>query len=81
MMDQLDRNKRKVKEGIVVSNKMDKTVRVEVNRTLRHPKYGKTIKRKTVCYAHTDKPLNVGDKVTIMETKPLSKLKRWRVVA
>ncbi len=74
------RNLRKEKEGRVVSNKMDKTVKVEVSRTMPHPRYGKVIQRKTSYYAHTDKPLNVGDKVKIMETRPLSKLKRWRVV-
>jgi small subunit ribosomal protein S17 len=80
-MEQPARNQRKLKEGVVVSNKMDSTVRVEVVSTIKHPRYGKTIKRKTVCYAHTDKPLENGDRVTIMETKPISKLKRWRVVA
>ncbi|MCB1148582.1 MAG: 30S ribosomal protein S17 [Chlamydiia bacterium] len=80
MSDQ-ERSLRKVKEGTVVSNKMEKTVKVSVDRTVQHPRYGKTVKRRTICYAHTDKPLNIGDKVTIMETRPLSKLKRWRVVA
>lgn len=74
------RSKRKLKQGVVVSNKMQNTVVVSVSRTMRHPRLGKVIKRKTICYAHTDKPLNVGDTVSIMETRPLSKLKRWRVV-
>ncbi len=80
-MKQLKRNQRKTKQGVVVSNKMENTVRVEVSRTIKHPRYGKTFKQKTVCYAHTENPLEIGDKVTIMETKPISKLKRWRVVA
>lgn len=79
-MDQTERKKRKLKQGVVLSNKMNKTVVVSVNRTMLHPKYGKVVKRRTICYAHTEKPLNIGDAVTIMETRPLSKLKRWRVV-
>ncbi|NGX57553.1 MAG: 30S ribosomal protein S17 [Chlamydiae bacterium] len=80
-MEQLTRNKRKLKEGVVVSNKMQKTVVVEVTLTERHSRYGKVIKRKTTFFAHTEDPLNVGEKVTIMETRPLSKRKSWRVVA
>lgn len=76
----MERNKRKEKEGVVVSNKMDKSVVVAVSRTMRHPKYDKVVKRRTTCYAHTEIDLEVGDKVVIMETKPISKLKRWRVV-
>jgi len=80
-MEQEERNSRKVKKGIVVSNKMDKTVVVNVDRTLRHPKYGKVITRGKKYYAHNDSaPLQIGDEVQIMETRPLSKLKRWRVV-
>lgn len=76
------RGNRKVKRGIVVSNKMDKTVVVKVQRTLRHPQYGKVITRNIKFYAHNElKPLQVGDVVEIIETRPLSKLKRWRVVA
>ena len=71
---------RKVKEGIVSSNKMNKTVVVKVNRTYSHPQFGKVITRFKKYYAHTDKELEVGQKVKISETRPLSKLKRWRVV-
>lgn len=75
-------SRRKVKQGVVVSNKMTKTVVVEVNRTFRHPRYEKVIKRSKKFYAHSEEQnLNVGDKVVIMETRPLSKLKRWRVVS
>ena len=71
----------KIKKGVVVSNKMEKTVVVKVERTIRHAKYGKVIKRGKKYYAHNDSPLQIGDEVKIMETRPLSKLKRWRVVA
>ena len=75
-------HKRKEVKGTVTSNKMDKTVVVTCVRTTRHPKYGKVIKLKKKYYAHTDENnLNIGDEVTIMETRPLSKLKRWRVLA
>lgn len=74
--------KRKLKKGTVVSNKMQKTVVVKVERTMRHPQYGKVVTRGKKYYAHNDgKDLQIGDQVTIMETRPLSKLKRWRVVA
>lgn len=76
------RNKRKVRKGTVVSNKMDKTVVVKIERKLRHPQYGKVITQATKVYAHNDvKKLEIGDEVTVIETRPLSKLKRWRVVA
>lgn len=77
------KSSRKVKQGIVVSNKMQKTVIVRVERTMRHPQYDKVIKVGKKYYAHYDnpeKPLKEGDAVTIQETRPLSKLKRWRVV-
>ncbi|MFV0339927.1 MAG: 30S ribosomal protein S17 [Parachlamydiaceae bacterium] len=81
-MEQEGRNRRKVKKGTVVSNKMVKTVVVKVERTFRHPEYQKVITRAKKYYAHNDsKELNVGDTVTIVETRPLSKLKRWRVEA
>jgi small subunit ribosomal protein S17 len=81
-MEQEDRGSRKVQKGIVVSNKMEKTVVVKIERRIRHPKYGKVITREKKVYAHNDlKPLQIGDEVKIMETRPLSKLKRWRVVA
>lgn len=74
-----ERGNRKVQKGTVVSNKMQKTVVVKVERTLRHPKYGKVITRAKKFYAHTETPLEVGAVVQIVETRPLSKLKRWRV--
>jgi small subunit ribosomal protein S17 len=77
-----ERGIRKVREGTVVSNKMDKTVVVRVERSHRHPLYGKVIKVSKKYYAHDESAtkLNVGDKVTIVECRPMSKLKRWRVV-
>jgi small subunit ribosomal protein S17 len=60
---------------------MNKTRRVELERLVPHPKYGKYVRRRTVCYAHDDQnESHVGDQVEIMETRPLSKLKRWRIV-
>ena len=73
--------KRKVREGVVVSNKMQKTVTVKVERTIRHPEYEKVVTRAKKYYAHNeDKDIQVGQKVRIVETRPISKLKRWRVV-
>ena len=72
---------RKTKHGVVISNKMNKTVVVKIQRTMRHPQYGKVIKRALKVYAHNDlRPLEIGETVEVMETRPLSKLKRWRVV-
>ncbi|MCF7806439.1 MAG: 30S ribosomal protein S17 [Simkaniaceae bacterium] len=71
---------RKTKLGQVVSNKMDKTVVVRVDRTFSHPQFSKVVTRFKKYYAHTDQVLEVGQKVKIVETRPLSKLKRWRVV-
>ncbi len=71
----------KHKEGTVVSNKMDKTVTVSVERTILHPRYSKVIRRVKKYYAHDEKgELQVGQKVRIRETRPLSKMKRWIVV-
>jgi small subunit ribosomal protein S17 len=76
-----ERNARKVREGIVSSNKMDKTAVVTVTDRVRHKRYSKTLQRSTKLYVHDeDNDLNVGDRVRISETRPLSKLKRWRVV-
>ncbi len=76
-----DRAARKSKKGVVISNKMNKTVVVEVQRTIRHPIYGKVITDKKKYYAHNElQPLEIGSVVEIVETRPLSKLKRWRVV-
>lgn len=75
------RGKRKVFVGVVVSNKMDKTVVVAVDRLVRHPLYKKVVRRTSKFYAHDEfNECRVGDIVEIMETRPLSKLKRWRVV-
>ena len=78
----LDRNKRKQKLGVVVSNKMQKTVTVKVERTIRHPQFQKVVFRAKKYYAHCEnnQSFEVGQKVLIEETRPLSKLKRWRVV-
>ena len=66
--------------GQVVSNKMDKTIAVSIERVVRHPTYGKFVRRTTKLLAHDEKnESHVGDRVEIMETRPLSKLKRWRV--
>ncbi len=75
------RGSRKENIGVVISNKMDKTVVVKVTRKMRHEKYGKVIERSQKYYAQDDSnALELGQKVRIMETRPLSKLKRWRVV-
>lgn len=65
--------------GTVVSNKMQKTVVVKIERIVTHPRYKKQIKRWSKFYAHSELPLSIGDIVEIEETRPLSKLKRWRV--
>ena len=71
----------KKREGIVLSNKMDKTVVVKIERTVRHPLIGKVIRRVAKFKAHDEKnECQIGDKVTIVETRPLSRDKRWRVV-
>ncbi|MBC7083853.1 MAG: small subunit ribosomal protein [Bacillota bacterium] len=76
-----DRGMRKVRVGTVVSDRMDKTVVVAVERTIRHPLYKRTIKRTTKFMAHDEEnQAKVGDKVRLMETRPLSRRKRWRVV-
>ena len=75
------RNAHKVREGVVVSNKMEKTAVVAVVERVRHPKYGKFMLRTKKLYAHDEaNDVNIGDKVRVMETRPLSKNKRWRVV-
>jgi small subunit ribosomal protein S17 len=77
----MERNFRKIKLGLVVSNKMDKSIVVAVQRKLKHPKYGKFMKKTTKFMAHDEKnECNEGDTVKIMETRPLSKFKRWRLV-
>ena len=75
------RNLRKEKTGIVVSNKMEKSVVVSVERNVKHPKYGKFVKKSSRFMAHDDKnECSEGDKVLIAETRPLSKNKCWRLV-
>ena len=77
----VDRNARKTKVGIVVSDKMDKTIVVAMEDFIRHPLYGKTVKRTKKVKAHDENnECQIGDKVRIMETRPLSKDKRWRLV-
>jgi len=75
------RNRRKVREGLVVSDKMDKTVVVMVEDRVKHPLYGKVLRRNTKLKAHDENnSCGIGDRVQIMETRPLSATKRWRVV-
>lgn len=77
----MTRNLRKTKIGVVTSNKMDKSITISVQRRLRHPMYGKFVKKSTKFMAHDEKnECNEGDTVRIMETRPLSKSKRWRLV-
>jgi small subunit ribosomal protein S17 len=72
---------RRLLEGIVTRDKMNKTRRVEVQRLVRHPKYGKFVKRRTICYVHDEKnESHLGDTVEIIESRPLSKTKRWDLV-
>ena len=76
-----ERNLRKTRVGYVVSDKMDKTVVIAIEDNVKHPVYGKIIKRTLKVHAHDEaNTCGVGDKVEIMETRPLSKTKRWRVV-
>jgi len=75
------RGRRRVETGVVVSDKMNKTRRVEIPRLVKHPRYGKYIKRRTICHVHDEaNEPHVGDTVEIMETRPLSKTKCWRLV-
>jgi small subunit ribosomal protein S17 len=77
----VDRQIRKTKTGVVSSDKMDKTVTVAVERKVKHPIYGKFVKKTTKFHAHDEKnEAKPGDVVKIMETRPLSKTKRWRLV-
>lgn len=75
------RPRRQTEIGVVTSDKMNKTRRVEVETLVPHPKYGKLIRHRTVCHAHDEgNQSHLGDQVEIMETRPLSKTKRWRIV-
>ncbi|MBX9922594.1 MAG: 30S ribosomal protein S17 [Rhabdochlamydiaceae bacterium] len=81
-LESKERGSRKIREGVVVSNKMEKTITVRVERTVRHPHYDKVVTRAKKYYAHAEnsKEIQEGIKVRIVETRPLSKTKRWRVV-
>lgn len=77
----VERNLRKTKLGVVSSNKMDKTITVKVERKVKHPLYGKFVKKSTKFHAHDEKnECSIGDTVKIMESRPLSKTKKWRLV-
>lgn len=78
---ELDRNNRKVREGYVVSDKMDKTIVVSLEDRKKHPKYGKVLRSTTKVKAHDEaNTAGIGDRVLLMETRPLSATKRWRLV-
>jgi small subunit ribosomal protein S17 len=80
-MENAQRGKRLVKIGIVTSDKMQKTRRVEIPRLVKHERYGKYIRRRTICHVHDEQnESHKGDTVEIMETRPLSKLKHWRLI-
>ena len=77
----MERNLRKTRVGKVVSNKMEKTIVVAIEDNVKHPDYGKIIKRTVKLHAHDENgECSIGDKVEVMETRPLSKTKRWRLV-
>lgn len=76
----MERNLRKERIGVVVSDKMDKSISVVVERKVKHPKYGKFVKKTSKFMAHDEKDCHIGDTVKIAETRPLSKNKCWRVV-
>ena len=81
MSEAAERNLRKTRVGMVVSDKMDKTAVVAILDNVKHPIYGKVIKRTVKIHVHDEKnECGVGDKVSVMETRPLSKDKRWRIV-
>ena len=81
MSEAAERNLRKTRVGMVVSDKMDKTAVVAILDNVKHAKYGKVIKRTVKIHVHDEKnECGVGDKVEVMETRPLSKTKRWRLV-
>ena len=76
-----ERGKRRVAVGLVTSDKMNKTRRVEIPRLVKHQRYGKYIRRRTICHVHDESnESHAGDTVEIMETRPLSKTKHWRLV-
>lgn len=75
-----NKGKKRELEGVVVSNKMDNTVRVRIDVAQRHPRYKKVVNKKKIFFAHTESEQKVGDKVTIRETRPYSKNVRWIVI-
>ena len=82
MSNSVDRNDRKTREGLVVSNKMDKTIVVKLEEQFTHSLYGKVISRSKKFKAHDEKnEAGIGDRVLLMETRPLSATKRWRMVS
>ncbi len=81
MSEAAERNLRKTRTGVVVSDKMDKTAVVAILDNVKHPVYGKVVKRTVKIHVHDEKnECGIGDKVSVMETRPLSKTKRWRLV-
>ncbi|MEI7442381.1 MAG: 30S ribosomal protein S17 [Actinomycetes bacterium] len=81
MSEELERGDRKVREGLVVSDKMDKTIVVAVEDRFKHPLYGKVVRRTSKLKAHDEtNSAGIGDRVLLMETRPLSATKRWRMV-
>ena len=80
MSDNPPRGRRKVRRGVVSSNKMDKTCVVRLERSYQHPLYGKIVRKSRTVKAHDSIGCDIGDTVEIMETRPLSKEKRWRIV-
>jgi small subunit ribosomal protein S17 len=80
-MAEHERGKRRVATGVVTSDKMNKTRRVEIPRLVKHARYGKYIRRRTICHVHDEQnESHLGDTVEIMESRPLSKTKHWRLV-
>lgn len=76
-----ERNLRKSREGVVVSNKMNKTIVISIVERVRHPKYAKFVSRTKKLYAHDEaNDAQIGDRVRVMETRPMSKQKRWRLI-
>jgi small subunit ribosomal protein S17 len=79
--NQNERGNRRVEVGVVTSDKMNKTRRVEIPRLVKHARYGKYIRRRTICHVHDEQnESHAGDTVEIMETRPLSKTKHWRLL-
>jgi small subunit ribosomal protein S17 len=77
----VDRSRRRTVAGVVVSDKMDKTIKVRVERFVQHPEFEKTLRKHYVCYAHDEKKeAKRGDKVELAETRPISRLKHWRLL-